>query len=810
MNQSKLLEQDRDLDIAVAKSRRDKRWRNKRISWPELTERLSRTHRTHEALKDYLRMTKDKQDDIKDVGGFVGGYLTDGIRKNGQVKHRQLLTLDIDLASPEFWDDFTLAYNNAAVVYSTHKHQPDQPRLRLVLPLDRPVTEEEYEPIARRVASVLGIDQFDHTTYQPTRLMYWPSTAKDADYYYQSQGGPRLDVDRILASYTDWKDSSGWPVGSTENEHVKRAAKKAGDPLDKPGIIGAFCRTHSIDAAITHYLDAVYQPTQDPDRWSYAAGSTAGGLVVYDDKFAFSHHGTDPTSGQLCNAFDLVRLHMFGPEDDGQEDTPVNKRPSYGKMVALALKDEHVKLTIGQERLADSRADFTQEDGDEPGENTDWMKELEMTHTGQYRRTIENIVLILENDPRLKGKMQRNTFTDKEVIRGQVPWRKVTRATPYFTDKDIVGIRHYLERVYEIDHKQKTLEAIEVVLGKHSHHPVQDFLDGLTWDGEERLDTLLIDYLGAEDTPYTRAVTRKTLTAAVARIRRPGAKFDYVLTLVGKQGAGKSTLISRLGGEWYCENLTTVQGKEAAEQLRGVWILEMGELAGLKKAEQEIIKNFISRQEDSYRPAYGIKKETYPRQCIFIGTTNNEDFLRDATGNRRFWPVAISDDLSIGQRIHAELTKDLVAQIWAEAQTRYQEGETLYLDLETEAAAREIQEQHRERDARHDIVKKYLELKLPVGWEDMSLYQRRDFLNGDPLQAEGTETRELVSVAEIWLECLGGQLKELSSHNTKPLHDLMRTMPGWRATRGKRLFSGGYGKRQGYVRIGSKKHDYDC
>jgi predicted P-loop ATPase len=402
-----------------------------------------------------------------------------------------------------------------------------------------------------------------------------------------------------------------------------------------------------------------------------------------------------------------------------------------------------------------------------------------MDDKGNYRRTLDNMILIMENDPNLKGRFAKNAFTDRDTVTGDLPWRKVLHDTSYFTDIDLIGLCHYLESTYGIDHKGKIKDAAEAVLYRHRHHPVREYLEALEWDGQKRLDTVLIDYLGAQDNTYTRTVTRKTLVAAVARIMEPGVKFDYVLTLVGRQGSFKSTLIRKLGMQWYCENLTTVQGKEAAEQIRGVWLQEMGELAGLRKAEVEVIKNYISRTEDSYRPAYGVKKETYARQCIFIGTTNNDDFLRDPTGNRRFWPVPVDRDLAI-YHVPSELTQEEVNQIWAEALQAYRAGETLHLEEEIEELAREMQERHTERDSRFEVVQQYLETPVPEDWAERDLSERRMFLSGGELQAEGRTKRSAISVAEIWCEALGRMIGDMTTNNTKPIHDIMKRMPGWR------------------------------
>ncbi len=298
--------------------------------WSDFVKKISTTHRTAETHTEYLTAKKVRQDEIKDIGGFVGGYISGGRRKAGSILHRQLVTLDIDFGKSDIWDDFKMLYSNAAAIYSTHKHSPEAPRYRLIIPLNREVAVDEYMAISRRIAGSLGIENFDHTTFQPSRLMYWPSTSKDGEYFFDHQDEQWLDVDETLASYRDWTDTSEWPVSIREGTIVNKAIQKQGDPLEKTGIIGAFCRTYDIHEAIDTFLSDVYDPCDIEDRYSYKEGSTAAGLVVYEDKYTYSHHGTDPTSGKLCNAFDLVRIHKFGLRDeDVQEGTPGNRLPSY-------------------------------------------------------------------------------------------------------------------------------------------------------------------------------------------------------------------------------------------------------------------------------------------------------------------------------------------------------------------------------------------------------------------------------------------------------------------------------------------------
>jgi hypothetical protein len=302
------------IDLAVGLSRLTKRWKNQQWLWSELIERLSQATKTPETYKEYMSASKEDQAGIKDVGGYVGGYLRNGKRSPSTVVHRQVMTLDIDFAHLDFWDDYTMIFDNAAVIHSTHKHHEKSPRFRLIMPLSRECTPDEYVAVSRRLAGDLGIGLFDNTTFEPNRLMYWPSTPTDIDYYFKTQDGPWLDVDEVLDSYIDWTDSSLWPMSETQLDRVRTAVKKQEDPETKRGPIGVFCRTYDIEEAIAAFLPDEYVAA-GTGRYTYTKGSTSGGLIIYDDKFAFSHHGTDPCGGKLCNAFDLVRVHRFGHMD---------------------------------------------------------------------------------------------------------------------------------------------------------------------------------------------------------------------------------------------------------------------------------------------------------------------------------------------------------------------------------------------------------------------------------------------------------------------------------------------------------------
>ena len=789
-----IVQNDRALRIALGTGRRTKKWKNRTLQWSELLDRLSHFVVTNETAAQYKAMSRDRQAEIKDVGGFVGGYCKGGSRKD--VTSRSVLCLDADYADSNLWPDFQVLTDCAAAIYSTHKHTPDAPRVRLVIPLARDVTPDEYAAIGRRVAADLGIDKFDDTTYDVDRLMYWPSRSSDGEQVFAYQDGPMLDPDEVLARYDDWHDISAWPVSKRVADVVKKSAVKQKDPLTKPGLIGAFCRTYSIQEAIERYLPDVYLPCDDPGRYTYAGGSTAAGVVVYEDKFVYSHHATDPASGQLCNAWDAVRIHRFGDLDaDKDPDTPAVKLPSYKAMEALAMDDKAVRVAVVNDRMADVGADFEAIEDEDPDT---WKEDLELTSEGGVRSTIGNIRLILENDPALKGCIAWDEMDMLQAVKRDLPWREASdRRGRTWQNSDDANLRLYMERVYGIVGKEKILDGVETTAKAHSFHPIREYIQAVEWDGVPRVETLLIRYMGAEDTEYTRTVTRKTLVAAVARVFRPGIKFDYMLTIRGRQGIGKSSLIGRLAGDWFSDSFSTVAGKEAYEQVRRAWIIEVGELAGLKKAEVESIKLFISKREDQYRPAYGRQVEVFPRQCIFIGTTNETEFLRDATGGRRYWVV---DTPNSANRVdfRPELTDEIVHQIWAEAYHYYKQGEELYLPDEIEAEAARIQEAYSETDDRAGMVQAYLERRLPENWESMDTYDRREWLQSD---AEGIRPRDKVCRMEIWCEVFGNPPGKIDRYEGKAIHAMLEAC-GWRQT-GPRRFSQ-YGPQRAYEKAVSE------
>ena len=801
--------------ISTGKSRRDTKWRTQDIKWEELAVKLGSFHRTHETMREYAAMTKDEQGKVKDIGGFVGGRIEGGRRTGANIRERYLITLDADNAPDDMLETMLVLWGGVEwVCYSTHSHRPGHTRLRFVFPIDRPVQPEMYPAIARQLASQIYIEAMDPTTYQPERLMYWPSCPVDAEPVYHWEHGVVMTVDELLHPYGEgdaWKDTRLWPISTSEQEIRVRETKRQGDPREKPGIVGQFCRAYDIPSVIDAYLPDVYEQAGE-GRYTYTAGSTSAGAVLYDHGlFLYSNHATDPAGGLLCNAFDLVRVHKYGDLDAGQEAQEITRRPSYKAMCELAAQDTLVRRLAANAQL-DDLLDDTQQEAEE---DEHWADRLALnSKTGKPEQTIANTVLILKHLHGLAGLVAYNELQQAPFKQHPAPWdppspkSEAFRPRPW-VDSDDANLYCYMEEHFGLSNRANTDDALRIVAGDAAYHPVRDYLSGLKWDGVERLDTMLVDHMAAEDSRYVRAVTRKWMCGAVARVMRPGCQFDNMLVLTGKQGLGKSKLMQIMSRGWFTDSLTRMDGsKESYEALDGAWIVEVAELAAAKRSESEQLKNFISKREDKYRKAYGKRQGTYPRQCVFYATTNDKEFLRDRTGARRFWPVEIK---GIDHGMLTGLTDEVVDQIWAEAVVRWRMGESLWLDDPTLYAEAEAQQElYAVQDELVGLIEEFLDTPLPQDWYDWPVDKRRDWytglrdLAGESERATWTLRRDRVSITEIRCE-MNGERKEGVGGNdasSRRIAAIMNNMKGWKRDNVSPRIPG-YGRQRVYVREAS-------
>jgi len=754
----------RDLAIAYGNSRQAKNWVNKTIRYEDLKERLKVTIRTAESAEEYAKMSKAQRDVAKDHGGFVGGALKGGRRKVDAVELRSMIALDGDRIDKAFLDDYETNASYTSCLYTTHSSTEANPRVRLVFPLLRDVTSEEFVAVSRYLAQMLGIDFFDECSYQPNQLMYWPSSPQNGVFVFKEVEKEWLDPDAILSAHPEWTDPTRLPTSSRESKANQVTQQKVQDPLEKEGTVGIFNRVFfPVTRALETFLAGVYEPTESESRWHLIASSSIAGVEIKDEKFVYSHHAKDPAYLKLCNAFDIVRVHKFGDLDD---------KASFRAMCDFAMRQDEVKIVAANERLSEAEKDFAESVDDE------WKKRLQRNKNGVLENNLHNIRLIMENDPYMKN-IVFNQLADGMEIRGAVPWKHPAR---FWRDADDAQLICYIDASYGSFSQRNYDIAVTKAADDRSYHPIKEYFDGLpVWDEMPRVDTVLIDYLGAQDNAYVRAVTRKALCAAYMRIYHPGIKFDYITVLNGNQGIGKSTLIAKLGMEWFADSLTLsdMNDKTAAEKLQGYWIHEIGEMAGMRKAELEKVKAFVSRQDDKYRASFGRRVTPHPRQCIFFGTTNSENgYLRDITGNRRFWNVKVTGD---GRMKPWDLGQETVDQIWAEVIVLSNAGEELFLDHTLEDYARKEQSEAMEQDDREGLVARYLDMLLPETWDTMDVHQRRDYVQ-DPdglLNAKGTMPRETVSNIEIWCECFGKAKEDIKPADSYAISAIMARLPDW-------------------------------
>ena len=751
----------RDIAISVVKSRKHSSVRRVTLPWKDFADKLRQPVEGSQTLDEYLKLDKEAQIDAKDVGGYVGGTFTGNRRKRSDLKGRDILTFDLDSLTTS---DLVMVYNKiknmgvTAVIHSTRKHTKEAPRIRLIILLDRMVTGEEYEALARIVAYEIGMEFFDPTTFQPARLMFMPSVCKNAEYIFKRLDGKPLDASKALLSVPDWKDTSKWHYHPSEVKTSAFGAKKQQNPTEKDGIVGAFCRTYTVYDVLDDLIPGTYIETHDPDRFTYLGATTTGGAVVYDDGlFIYSNHATDPAGGMLLNAFDLVRIHRFGELDKkAGAGTAVNKLPSYAKMCEFAAADENVKKELLKERFGGSE-----------GKPAEGLKALALKKDGMPKATINNVVLILQYDEELHNPIAYDMFADKTMVTGHVPWNNENKRER--TDADQTELYHYIEAKYGIANRRAIDDAVVVAARRNSYNPVTSYLNTLSWDGTERVATLFIDYLGAEDSSYTRSVATKLLTAAVQRAYEGGNKFDYMPILVGEQGIGKSTLLDILGGEWYTDALTTFDGKKGAELIAGKWVVEVGELAAMGRHEIEEIKQFITRRQDRYRAAYGRRAEDRKRRCILVGTSNETNFLRDTTGNRRFLPIQCMVNKP-KRNVWGDLVKER-DQIWAEATALYKAGTPTHLSKEEEEVAKSIRSNYLAVAPYAGIIEEYIMRTeyIPADWSDMDMHKRKLWLSGMRDDSEKLVKREYISAIEIWVECLNGDIKKYSKKDANAI-----------------------------------------
>jgi predicted P-loop ATPase len=333
-----------------------------------------------------------------------------------------------------------------------------------------------------------------------------------------------------------------------------------------------------------------------------------------------------------------------------------------------------------------------------------------------------------------------------------------------------------MESHYGIKNPEKVMHSLTIVTNQNKFNPITDFLNSLKWDGQKHIENLLPDYLGVEKNEYSIECMKMFMMGAISRAFNPGTKFDFMPVFVGQQGIGKSTFYSLLACEddWYHDNFKTIEGDKATEQLRGKWIIEFAELLAVKRAQDvESIKAFITSTNDIYRPPYGRRTETRPRQCVFVGSTNNTHFLTDTTGNRRYLPITVQPS-RVKKSLFVLDAREDFRQAWAEAMEIYRSGNfQLIFPNHLKDAVTDAQSSYLEEDSRVGIIQEYL-----------------DKLKDDD-----------VCVTQIYKKALGNEYGNPNRKESNEIHDIMQfSICGWEKTDKKKRFDT-YGPQICYHRI---------
>lgn len=674
---------DRILKISVGASRKSTSWKTTELHLREFYDKLKTPLRTQETLDVYLGMPKSKQDSLKDNGGFVGGQL-DGNRIVKNLKGRDVVTLDLDHCPAGATEKVKQAVKKLGCthcIYSTRKHRPSAPRLRVVIPTNRTMTIDEYEPIARKIASLILPDMswYDPTTFEVTRLMYFPTCSCDGEFVYaEDMENPFIDADGLLEMYDDWHDISSWAVVPGVEAKQQKAAE-AEDPTTKKGFIGAFCRTYSITEAIDTFLPDEYI-SAGSDRYTYAKGSTSGGAIVYADKFLFSHHATDPCSGRLVNAFDLVRLHKFGDLDEkAAPGCPVTKLPSTTAMREFVRDDEKTQAALTQERSANIQLAFEQSlDAKGMTAEPDLAKRM-----ADHLAGLDGVVFttdVLKQTLSVAGvQLWYDEITHKFRSVGSeqafgIPESSVGNAMPSVIDD--------LYRQAKVDRAGTTTisDRMGLIWRQNRVNPVTDMLQNGLWDGADRVSILLDEIMQLpQDDNTSRLLVQRWLSQCVALARNSDRQpygAEGVLILVGGQGIGKTSLFRKLAVEpdWFNEGAAlNFRDKDTLIGATDSWIAELGEMERTLRSDEGALKAFITKPSDTLRRPYERSAEMHARRTSFCGTLNSERFLRDDTGNRRFWTVPI-DRIDTDRLFN--LSDDWFRQLWFQVYDTWLEAGT--------------------------------------------------------------------------------------------------------------------------------------
>lgn len=789
------------------------------FTWSALVGLLGNYAVGSETLAEYLDKPKAEQLRLKDVGWYNGNHYSQPVREGRYITGVDLLTLDIDNGDAEITsrivallDPFLADDGFAYFLGSTRKHTDAKPRLRLVVPLSRTATVDEADALRRMVAFRVGMPACDTVSFRANQVMFWPSRSRDGAQYTQEGKGDWLDVDAALATWypNGWTNRESWPLHPNEDKSaVSREQAKLGDPREKPGIIGLWCQTYSITDILTTFLADEYVPGSKEGRWTHVGGTAGDGAIVYgDDLWLYSHHQTDPGTGQSLNAWDLVRVHKFGHLDAKTSPTvQINNKPSTRAMSNFVQEVPEFKRALAESAVAEFKEAGALASAGKDEDAIALAERFTYDKKGLIEASRANLEAIISHLPIFAGALGFNVNAGMKVWRRWMPWHEETRKLQRmdeteglsFADVDTLRTREWIEQAFRIAPIGLAMldEVLALVADRNRFHPIRDYLRNLEpWDGKPRMETLFMRYLGVEDTAYHRATARMMMVAAVKRIMEPGCKFDNAVLIIGPERIRKSSFVEALAGHpaWFTDDIKQFD-RDGVAAVKSVWFVELAELAALGANETEVVKAFLSRRVDRVRLAFERNVQSYPRQCVMVGTSNGNAPLRDPHGNGRYYPVWTVGYSELVRKIDIESLRAEMPQIHAEAYAAWQSGEAIHI---TNAEAAEQAHAAQEAARPEDPV-----IRAIDAWLDGEVSSRRS-----PFGSSGNEfldkpqLRLKTCVSQIACEALGfsEQGSDWPRGLANRIVDHLHNRDDWgRSSRTERMK--GYGKPRVYVRF---------
>lgn len=726
--------------------------------------------RTKETVLEYEKGDREFKTKCKDKGGFIAGTSENNKRDATSIKTRNMVTLDMDYCPPNILQiirdkqEKTKDLNFKFFVYSTHSHTAEKPRLRLIVPLSYEVEVEKYEPIARAIANIIGIEYFDATTFQINRIMYFPSVSIDGDYICESFGFDEwneLEPDEMLERYMDYLNIAEFQkphyIDGLRVDKIAKGTTRSSIKT-KYRIVNAFNTEYTVSEAIEFFLKEEYDRGKTADRYTYRGGESKDGLVILSDQYAYSHHATDPAQGRLLHAFDIVRIHKFGKQDT--DSTQQLEDEHYGKSTSFRAMFDYIRGNLPNvmkhmpeiKKLEKQEKEFTTNSivvEENSVEESNWKLTLDYMGPDNDRHpksNARNIKIIFENDPYFKGLFYYDSLKDAICFDRPPAWNKEKNKGDMLSDEDDSEIRVYLNTVYTISGKDLIYDSVVHQASKKRIHPIRTFLANLPeWDGKKRIETIICDLYDMVPNAFYKEASKAWWVGIIQRIMRPGSKFDMMLVISGEQGVGKSQFgksIATLnwGGpmqtidsqpNYFGDDELPFDKKDAYEQLGGIMIYELPEFEKYyKKSDTSTIKSFLSKTTDKYRKSYGRRVGEYKRQCVFIATTNDVRPLRDRTGNRRFLPFYSKLERNVSRLYdHNYWNENIRNQCLAEAMSYYDDGFNPMSGFSTEAKRiwDELNEKATSENDSMPIVEMYLNNKFPVNYFNMPMMDMKKY-----------------------------------------------------------------------------------